>query len=208
METASSLPPLDWGVALRPLPGENVSGDVHVVEAHRHGVLLAVVDGCGHGPEAARAAARASDALRESPDQPVHLQLARCHEALADTRGAAMTLADFNRRQHTLTLCGVGNVEATLFRAAPATGAPAREDALLRGGVVGAQLPSPYASVVPIQPGDTLVMASDGVRTHFERDQALLLTPQRLADLLLEKNFKGNDDALVLVARFRDHAHE
>lgn len=202
METASSPLPLDWGCASRPAPGESVSGDAHVVEPHGRGVLLAVIDGCGHGPEAAHAAKVAATTLRAVPESPADFHLNRCHTALADTRGVVMTLADYNRRQQTLTLCGIGNVEATVFRAAPAAGAPAAESALLRGGVLGAQLPSPYASTVPVHAGDTLVMVSDGVRATFDRDQALLLPVQRLADLILDKNFKGADDALVLVARF------
>lgn len=208
METASSLPPVDWGVAARPLPGESVSGDTHVVATHPHGVLLAVVDGCGHGPEAAHAAAVASSALRETAHAPAPDRFTRCHEALGGTRGAVMTVADFDAREQTLTVCGIGNVEATLFRASPEAGLPHQESALLRAGIVGGQIPTPFATVMPVNRGDTLVMASDGVRTGFVRDQALLLPPQRLADLLLEKNFKGNDDALVLVARFRDHANE
>lgn len=208
MDLAKAQPPLDWAVAQKSIPGQNVSGDAHVVLPHRDGVLLAVIDGSGHGPEAAEAAHLAVATLREEPASPVQLHLHRCHVSMAHSRGAVMTLADFNAKQKTLTLCGVGNVEATLFHAHPAPGAPAQESALLRGGVVGAQLPEPYASTLPVFAGDVLVMASDGIRLDLTRDQALRLLPQRLADWLLERNFKGTDDALALVVRFRDHENE
>jgi negative regulator of sigma-B (phosphoserine phosphatase) len=204
MVTANPLPQIDWAVAQRALPGESVSGDRHVVLTHRRGVMLAVIDGCGHGPEAAKAADLAAHTLRLMPESEVLFHLNRCHLSLTQSRGAVMTLAEFNIGAGTLTLCGVGNVEATLFRAAPRQGVPAEESALLRGGVVGAQLPEPYATIIPVQTADVLVMASDGVRPDFVREQALRTPPQRLADLILEKNFKGNDDALVLVARFRE----
>src|SRR5262245_17855870 len=111
METASALDRIEWGVARLIHPGESVSGDVHVVVPHGRGVLLAVIDGSGHGPEAARAAQLAVAALQQDPNADVADHLARCHAALGRSRGAVMTLADFNSRERTLTLCGVGNVE-------------------------------------------------------------------------------------------------
>jgi phosphoserine phosphatase RsbX len=203
MDPAKS--PVEWGVAQRALPGESVCGDTHVVLPHGDSVLLAVIDGVGHGPEAAQASELAAAILRSAPDQGVQLHFQRCHVSLAHSRGAVMTLADFNAHRQTLTLCGVGNVEAMLYRFAAKAGVPLEERALLRGGVVGGHLPEPYASVLPVYSGDVLVMMSDGLRSDLTREQALRLAPQRLADWLLEKNSKGTDDALVLVVRFRDH---
>ena len=63
MRLPADHPPLiDWGVAARPLEGQAVSGDLHLVKPLDDGVLLAVVDGVGHGGEAV-AAARAAVAL-------------------------------------------------------------------------------------------------------------------------------------------------
>ncbi len=208
METASTLQRIEWAVAHRPIPGESVSGDRHVALTHRRGVTLAVIDGVGHGPDAAKAADLAVGTLRLQPERSPLAHLNCCHLALAESRGAVMTLAEFNLREQTLTLCGVGNVEAVLYRAAPPAGTPPQERALLRGGVVGAQLPEPYASVMPVHPGDVLMMASDGLRPDFPRELAWLSHLQHLADDLLEKNFRGHDDALVLVARFRSQDDE
>jgi serine/threonine protein phosphatase PrpC len=208
METTSPAPQVEWAVAQRPLPGESVSGDRHAAMTHRRGMTLAVIDGIGHGPEAARAAELATDTLNLQPGNSPLAHLGSCHAALAGSRGVVMTLAEFNLQEQTLTLCGVGNVDATLCRAAPTAGTPARESALLRGGVVGSQLPSAYASVMQVHPGDLLIMASDGVRTDYGRDLAWRSQLQHLADQLIEKNFKGTDDALVLVARVREQNHE
>ena len=205
METASALDRIEWGVARKIHPGETVSGDVHVVVPHGRGVLLGVIDGSGHGPEAAHAAHLAVETLQLQPDVSVTDHLEHCHTALANSRGAVMTLADFNSRDRTLTLCGVGNVEAMLFQAGLAAGSAPKATAPLRGGVVGEQLPEPYPTVVPVDAGDVLVMASDGVRLEFGQELGLKCAPQRLADILLQKHAKGNDDALVLVVRFRDH---
>ena len=208
METSSPLQRIEWAVAQRTLPGQTVSGDRHVALSHRRGVTLAVIDGIGHGPEAAQAADLAVDTLRLFPEHTPLAQLNCCHLALANSRGVVMTLAEFNLRDQTLTLCGIGNVEATLFRAAPGPGTPACEGALLRGGVVGGQLPAPHASIIPVAAGDILDMASDGLRADIAREFPALSQLQHLADHLLERNFKGTDDALLLVARFKEQADE
>ena len=52
-EVMSSPPFLEWGVAAQALPGEAISGDRHVMQAFPSGALVAVIDGLGHGEEAA-----------------------------------------------------------------------------------------------------------------------------------------------------------
>lgn len=199
-------PLVDWAVAQRALPGQGVSGDLHLVEKFADGVLLAVVDGVGHGPEATLAAKIAVDTLRSRPNESVHSLINRCHAALRDTRGVVMTVASWHGADGTMTWLGVGNVEGLLFRA-DSVRAPACESVLLRGGLVGAQLPDLYASVIPISNGDLLILASDGIRNDFEYDIVIKASPKRIADHILEKYFKGTDDALVLVARFLGGAY-
>jgi hypothetical protein len=55
--------------------------------------------------------------------------------------------------------------------------------------------------VQPICPGDLLVLATDGIRAGFAQGLALGDPPQQIADGILARHLKGNDDALVLVAR-------
>jgi len=47
---------LDWGVAQVTLQGQTESGDSYLVSTFPNGMLVAVVDGLGHGGEAAAAA--------------------------------------------------------------------------------------------------------------------------------------------------------
>jgi phosphoserine phosphatase RsbX len=69
MESLISPLILDWAVAVRPAPGEDVCGDLHLVAPASDSVLLAVVDGLGHGGEAVAAAAAAIDILERHAEE-------------------------------------------------------------------------------------------------------------------------------------------
>ena len=199
--TFQERPSIKWGVAARPLPGQTASGDLHLVKPFSKGVLLAAVDGLGHGDEATVAAQLAVTTLERNAEEPILSLFNRCHEALRQTRGVVLTLASLHPREATLSWLGVGNVEGRLLRADPKTN-PQSESVLLRGGVVGYQLPALRTSVEPISPGDLLIFATDGIRAGFAQGLALGDPPQQIADGILTRHLKGNDDALVLVARF------
>jgi phosphoserine phosphatase RsbX len=192
---------LTYGVAFAPIPGEEVCGDQHLVMPTARGHLVAVADGLGHGPEAAAAAERAIDVLRRHADEPVLALVQRCHENLRRTRGAAMSVATLDAQDARLEWIGVGNVEARLLRALPATEAT-DEVLLLRGGVVGYELPPLRCAAFPLLPGDTLVMATDGVDPRYSDGLERRSEPQPLADGLLAEHGRQTDDALVLVARY------
>jgi serine/threonine protein phosphatase PrpC len=167
--------------------------------------LLAVVDGLGHGPAAAAAAEQAVAVLRENPAEPVEVLLLLCHSALAGTRGAAVTVASIRATNGSMSWLGVGNVEAVLVRGVPSGNAPgktATEWALLHGGIVGYQLPTLRPRLVDLQPGDMLMMATDGIARTFAEDASVVAGPARLADRILDNLARPNDDALVLVARY------
>ena len=199
---ASAL--IDWGVAASALPGQAQSGDLHLVKPVATGVLIAVVDGLGHGSEAATAARTAVQTLDEHASESVLALLERCHRALKGSRGVVMSLAFANGPQNALTWVGVGNVDCMLFHvdaAAPAT--PSRDTLVTRGGFVGSELPPVRAQVVPLARGDVLVFATDGVREGFSDGLQLETPPHQLAEHILSQHGKGTDDALVLVARYR-----
>ncbi|PYP12594.1 MAG: stage II sporulation protein E (SpoIIE) [Gemmatimonadetes bacterium] len=205
MREASVTAPrlIEWGVATLALPGETQSGDRHLVKPVGSTVLVAVVDGLGHGAEAATAAQAAVAALeRHATESPVPL-LQRCHRALQGTRGAVMSVAVFARPERSMTWLGVGNVEGLLLYGdgAPRSGST-RASLVTRGGIVGSELPRLHPVVLPIAPGDTLIFATDGIREGFAEGLSHEAGPQQLADQILARHGKGTDDALVLVARY------
>ncbi len=192
---------LEFGVATAVLPGQEESGDLHIAKLFRNGALVAVVDGLGHGAEAAEAAQIAARTLEARPNDSVIALLRRCHQALQGTRGVVMSMASFNMNDETMTWVGVGNVEGVLLRANPKTN-PGTEFPVLRGGVVGGQLPPLLAAVVPVSKSDTLILVTDGIESGFNHGLPLNSKPQQIADHILARHNKGTDDALVLVARY------
>src|SRR5437899_2402224 len=139
-ESVVSPRTLDWAVAARPAPGEDVCGDLHLVSPASDGVLLAVVDGLGHGGQAVAAAKAAIAILERHAEELLEALVQRCHEALTKTRGVVMTLARLAPLEDRLTWLAVGNVEGALFRAESRATGPSG-GVLLWSGLVGYQLP-------------------------------------------------------------------
>ncbi|MCA2210798.1 SpoIIE family protein phosphatase [Nocardia rosealba] len=193
----------EWSTAGRALPGQDVSGDRGVVlDTGDGGVLFGVLDGLGHGAAAADAADRATLVLSENRGEPLDVLMVLCHRAMAETRGAAMSLALIGPGD-TLQWIGVGNVESRLLTLGPA-GPELRATMLLTGGIVGYRLPAHLQpQTLPIKQGDLLLMATDGLVTA-DADKIDLARPAAaIAGDLLARDAKDTDDALVLAARFR-----
>jgi hypothetical protein len=112
-----------------------------------------------------------------------------------------ISAAVFSFADETMTWLGVGNVEGRLLRAPVASGPPP-EALLVRGGVVGAQLPPLVSKIVPIRRGDMLIVATDGIRSEFLDAPLPYQEPQALADHVLTRWGRQTDDALVLVVRY------
>jgi serine phosphatase RsbU (regulator of sigma subunit) len=195
-----SVPIIEYGVAKFVLPGQGESGDQHLVSCNQSGILIAAIDGIGHGEEAANAAKTASALLKAPTDEPIISLVEQCHEKLRSTRGVVLSLASIDIAHGLMTWLGVGNVQGVLMRASTKKG-NVQETLLLRGGVVGSQLPPLQATVLPITAGDTVYFVTDGVRTDFAKSLTALENPQRAADRILGQFLNGNDDALVLVIR-------
>ncbi len=206
-ELTGSPPLIRWGVAARPFPGQTVSGDLHVVRPFPDGVLVAVIDGLGHGCSAA-AAKTVSAALESHAHEPPNSLLRRCHEGSKHTRGAVMSIASFNAPTSTMTWIGVGNVEGMLLRsdAIRRTTGPRDECLITRGGVVGLQIPALRETEISVNREDTLILATDGLSAGFMDDLTLGDPPQQMADRILERHGKTTDDALVMVARYLGEA--
>ena len=198
--TAGRIPRLQWNAAFRPLSGESVSGDHHLVAPFEGGALLAVVDALGHGSEAEFAARLAIATMSSRRDAPVEEILKECHRTLAKTRGIAVAIASADLRKSRLGWVAIGNVEGLLVHAAKDV---RRQSIIQHGGIVGYQLPKlPPTESVKFSAGDRLCFATDGIRSGFMEEVNVKDPIDRLAARVLEEFENVRDDALVLVAEF------
>ncbi|CAN5899838.1 SpoIIE family protein phosphatase [soil metagenome] len=187
--------------ACRTMPGEGESGDIGVVARVPDGALLAVIDGLGHGPEAAKAAETAAETVRRCAGEPLMVVMEHCHRALRGTRGAVITLAQVDEHLDSLTWVGVGNVEGRIWPAIPGD-TLARQAPPLRGGVVGHHLPKLTSSTLSLTRGDLMVLSTDGINHDFHHEFRLAGSVQQIADGIATDYWVEKDDALVLVARY------
>jgi negative regulator of sigma-B (phosphoserine phosphatase) len=192
---------IEWNVAQEALPGQKQSGDRCVVKTVPSGMLVAVVDGIGHGQDAAYPAELAVSALNRANGGSLISLLRSCQQQLQGTRGAVLSMALFNEADDTMTWLGVGNVEGVLIRR-EAYGGARQESLLLRGGVVGAPLPSIAAYVLPVAYGDMLIFATDGIQSGFADNLKINASTQEIAQNIIGRHWRKVDDALVVVARY------
>jgi phosphoserine phosphatase RsbX len=191
---------LDRGEAGAPIEGEQCSGDLAVFAPTQAGALTCVIDGLGHGPEAADAAELCAATVREHAEASAKELLSACHEALIDTRGVVMTVAWFDLERSALSWAGVGNVDARLVRSGPEL---REEVALVFGGVLGYRMPNVRPATMALERGDLLVMITDGIEAAISPALAGGGAAQTMAERIFAMHAKGSDDALVVVVRYR-----
>jgi phosphoserine phosphatase RsbX len=191
---------LDVGQAGAPMAGEERSGDVAVFAPIPGGGLACLIDGLGHGPEAADAAETCADVVRANAEAPPRELLDRCHQALLDSRGVVMTAAWFDLERGRLAWAGVGNVDARLVRSGPEL---REEVALVFGGVLGYRMPKVRVATMDLARGDLLVMITDGIEAAISPGLAGGGAAQAMAERIFATHGKGTDDALVVVIRYR-----
>jgi phosphoserine phosphatase RsbX len=193
--------PVEWAIATRCRRGETTSGDLAVVTLLPEGVLVAGIDGLGHGDEAARAARKAAEVLRESPSRDLVLLVERCHAALRGTRGAAISLAFVSPSERGVTWLGVGNVEGRVLSGDPSAIRP-KGSLALGNGVPGHELPAVRSATLELRTGDILVLATDGVEAVFADSLDISGSTQAISERILADHWRPTDDALVVAVRY------
>jgi len=201
--SAVSRSPILSGMAGRTLPGESATGDRSVLRVYPGGVLFAVIDGLGHGPEAAHAAGIAAGVLQGSSGTDIVELVQECHRRLQHSRGVVMTVVSIDTGEGQARWLGVGNVQGMLVHGGNnRQNSSGRVFALLRSGTVGQHLPTLTPSSIAVERGDTFVIATDGISLDFMKEHSVDQPPQLLAERILTQYGLASDDALVLVVRY------
>jgi len=191
------LSPVTVAVAARPYPGETVSGDAWQIDWHESVCRIALVDGLGHGSQAAAAALAAVAALAAEPALDPVDAVHCCHDALAGTRGAALLVASIDVSRGQLIVAGAGNVEARLCQNGGAT------HLMTDRGIVGSVLPRVRPVEMTLAPTWLLLLYTDGIKRRFDPQPLLeaAASGDGLAQAVLAEGARATDDATVLVAQ-------
>ncbi len=203
IDLASEGVSLAWAAAYRSKIRDLPCGDAYLVRRIGQLIMLAVADGSGSGPEAARAAACCVSMLRETDSVCLNTLFAEAHRACLGTRGAALAITLINPSSLQVNWAAVGEVEGLLLRGA--TPRASQTQAIIqRGGTIGYSLPTMICQSREIRPGDTIILSSDGIRQAYRNEIPVGQSADTLAAELLASHGREDDDALALVAKF-DH---
>ena len=204
---ASAAPPpeaeLEVGAVCLPKAGEEVPGDGWRLEASGDYRTIMVVDGLGHGPNAARAARAATEAFAAHPSATPGALMKICHGALAATRGAAGAAARIELANNHGSFAGVGNIAARV----ESTGE--RRQLVSHSGTLGHVLRRVQEFEFTYPAGALLILHSDGLATRWSSaDYPGLLGKHAglIAGVLYRDHNRGTDDVTVVVLKNSAHA--
>ena len=188
----------EYGFAAKALQGDEC-GDSGITLEQKGILLCAVIDGVGHGPNAAIAAVTAKNYIEANSEAPLTEILQGVHEVLKSTQGAVACLCRIELKSGQLTMAGIGNITCRIFRGLDS------ERLLSREGILGYMVSTPREHTRKLDNAALLLMHSDGVRENFELFEYPDLLKGNAASVaarVVDTLGKNNDDASCLAVRF------
>jgi anti-sigma regulatory factor (Ser/Thr protein kinase) len=182
------------GVCL-PIAGETECGDGWQADISESHARIAIVDGLGHGPAAAKAAAKALQIFEENRERSPSALLQACHAGMRSTRGAAMGVARLDFGANVVTYAGVGNTVGFTYRHQETKRMISYE------GTLGLQARKLQELTYPFERPSLLVFHTDGISTSWSLDKYPGIAyrhPSIISALILRDHARGRDDATVV----------
>lgn len=188
----------DANASVRPFPGHARSGDAALIIECDGGVLLAIIDATGHGPAAQRACEQAQELLQRQASRDLARLMNVLHTALLGDVGAAVGLLFIDPAASRFSYLGVGNTRAARLGVRPWRG-------VSRDGLLGSRLPTPFAQDERLEPGDVLMLWTDGIPEFEGARLAESISFRGAADItrrVMSALAKPHDDAGCLVFKW------
>ena len=186
------------GLVCVPYPGEQECGDSAGVFPLEQGYRLLMVDGLGHGSDAAAAAALAQEVGKNLFKQTPVAMLDSLHAALRATRGAAVAAITVDTTKQTLTFAGVGNIAGSLLAEGKTRGLASYN------GIIGHQVHKVREIEYNLHSPWLLILTTDGITTRWKLDGYPGIQhchPSIIAGLFYRDYRRERDDATVMVVR-------
>ena len=189
---------VDVGGVSVPLASEDVCGDGWAFAQAGGLTRILVVDGLGHGPDAAKVAREAVAIFQTAGAGSPAAVVQRLHDGLRHTRGGAVGVAEIDPGRSLLRFSGVGNIAGVV------QGVESARHLVSHNGIVGHEVRRIDEFSYPWPPSAMLVLHSDGVATHWDLTRYAGLarcSPALVAGVLYRDFARPRDDATVVVAR-------
>lgn len=197
-DRAAWLPAWDIGVVCLPIPSEDACGDAWEAVERVDGLSVIVADGLGHGPEAALASHAAVKVVQQHANCAPADTMHRAHDALNQTRGAAVAVAQIDEELRQLHFAGVGNIAARVI-----TNGVCRH-LMSHNGIVGSNLRKVEQLTFPWAADSMLIMQSDGIGARWDLKHYPGLIerhPALIAAVLYRDFLRPRDDAAIVAIR-------
>lgn len=189
---------LEYSSRIRPCLGERLSGDAVVIRPLEQGLFVAIVDVLGHGPEAHELTHVIDTYLTRYGSADVSGLMTRLHQHLKGTRGAAVGLCAINTSSGRIDYAGIGNTAMRRF-------GKSETRFVSQAGVLGQNMRTPRPQTLQLEPGDLIVLYTDGVSDRFTADDypgVLRHAPQEVASNIVQRFGKDHDDAACIAVRY------
>jgi anti-sigma regulatory factor (Ser/Thr protein kinase) len=189
---------LEIGAVCLPKTGEEVPGDGWLMESSGDYRTMLVVDGLGHGPNAARAARAATEAFAAHPSATPGVLMQICHGALAATRGAAGAAARVAPAKKHGSFAGVGNIACRVEMSGE------RRQLVSHSGTLGHVMRRVQEFEFEFPHRASLILHSDGLATRWSSDDYPGLLGKHaglVAGVLYRDHNRGTDDVTVVVLK-------
>jgi anti-sigma regulatory factor (Ser/Thr protein kinase) len=181
-----------------PIAGETQCGDAYTFSSSPDKTRILLIDGLGHGNDAADAASEAVLAFHRHIGEEIAEVLQYIHDNLKKTRGGVGAIAQIEPLAGTLSFVGVGNISGAVF-----TGDSARS-LVSSNGLLGSTFPKLKVFQYEWQSDSCLIMHSDGLQTRWDLSRYPGLRgkcPATIAGILLRDFRRVADDSSIVVAK-------
>jgi anti-sigma regulatory factor (Ser/Thr protein kinase) len=183
-----------------PYPGERHCGDAWVCACSEDRTVSLLVDGLGHGWEAAEAAQEAVAIFRKRWQSHPGEMMAYIHDGLRKTRGAVAAVVEIHPREGSLVYAGVGNISAVVLSRGTS------RNLVSHNGTLGVAAPRIQEFKSEWPPDGVLVVHSDGLLSRWDLSSStypglLARHPALIGGALLRDFRRQRDDASVVVVK-------
>ncbi|HKG20835.1 MAG TPA: SpoIIE family protein phosphatase [Blastocatellia bacterium] len=193
-----SQEPTAWGALSRPPAKETHNGDAYLIRQDGGRLLVAVIDGLGHGEGASEASLAAVETINRNAEKSVEAIMRHTHEALRSTRGAVIGLASIDCSTRMIEYVGIGNTDFRVI------GGGSTLKFISLNGTVGSRLDRLKVFRGELPKVSLLTMSTDGISERWDLDQypgLQGLHPQLACAAILRDYNRPNDDATILCGR-------